>query len=290
MRPSSMRSRTSVISIAQPTGAQALVVGPHDPELRAALQALADHRAIALLEDVQRDELVGERDDAEREEREVAHDAVGHPASSLWVPSARPGCIPAMEELDAYERRFRRAGLPLLIEGWSAREDALPRAFPLLAFVFLGELLGALNLTWSPLANVGGAGGRARRSCSAPWRSPTGSAGGALTALPRDLGALGAPLFVRRCRRCCRCSSAARRRARWSQPAPTSCSWRWPPSASASALLADPHLGAAARRRAAREVAAAARARRPAAAALRRRPLPDDGDVADLRRDRRRRR
>ena len=60
-----------------------------------------------------------------------------------------------MEELDDYERRFRRAGLPLLIEGWSAREDALPRAFPLLAIVFVGELLGALNLSWSPLANLG---------------------------------------------------------------------------------------------------------------------------------------
>ena len=67
----------------------ALVAGPHDPELRAALEALADHRAIALLEDVQRDELVRERDDGEREEREVGHDAIGHPPLSLCVPSAR---------------------------------------------------------------------------------------------------------------------------------------------------------------------------------------------------------
>jgi hypothetical protein len=59
---------------------------PHDPELSAALEALADHRAIALLEDVQRDELVGERDDGEREEREVGHDAIGHPK----VESMRP--------------------------------------------------------------------------------------------------------------------------------------------------------------------------------------------------------
>jgi hypothetical protein len=46
----------------------------------AQLQALGDHRAIARLEDVQRDHLVGERDGAQREEREVAHDSVGHPA------------------------------------------------------------------------------------------------------------------------------------------------------------------------------------------------------------------
>jgi hypothetical protein len=81
-----------------------------------------------------------------------------------------------MQELDAYERRFRRAGLPLLIEGWSAREDALPRAFPLLAFVFLGEMLGALNLTWSPLANVGAlAAGLGLCWAPSPW--PTACAG-----------------------------------------------------------------------------------------------------------------
>jgi hypothetical protein len=61
--------------------AHALLARPDDAELRAALQALADHRAVALLEDVQRHHLVRERDDAQREEREVAHDAVGHPVS-----------------------------------------------------------------------------------------------------------------------------------------------------------------------------------------------------------------
>jgi hypothetical protein len=52
------------------------------------------------------------------------------------------------------ERGFRRAGLPLFIEGYSASTDVFNRAVPLLALVFLGELLGALNLDWSPLANV----------------------------------------------------------------------------------------------------------------------------------------
>jgi hypothetical protein len=54
-----------------------------------------------------------------------------------------------------YERRFRRAGLPLFIAGYSASADVFTRAVPLLTLVFAGELLGALNLNWSPLANVG---------------------------------------------------------------------------------------------------------------------------------------
>src|SRR5919201_4641155 len=58
---------------------------------------------------------------------------------------------PVMDDLEAYEERFRRAGLPLLIEGWSAREDALPRAFPLLAIVLCGELLGALIVAFGLL-------------------------------------------------------------------------------------------------------------------------------------------
>ena len=100
-----------------------------------------------------------------------------------------------MDDLEAYELRFRRAGLPLLIEGWSAREDALPRAFPLLAVVLCCELLGALNLTWSPWANVGalaaavvlllGAVALANRLSGRP-----------VTALPRDLGPIELGLFV----------------------------------------------------------------------------------------------
>jgi hypothetical protein len=57
-------------------------------------------------------------------------------------------------ELIEYERRFRRAGLPLLIEGHSARQDALNRAVPFLALVFVAELLNAINLEWSTAANV----------------------------------------------------------------------------------------------------------------------------------------
>jgi hypothetical protein len=64
-----------------------------------------------------------------------------------------------MDELVAYERGFRRAGLPLLIEGYSAREDVFTRAVPLLTLVFLAESLGAIDLRWSVGANVGAMAG-----------------------------------------------------------------------------------------------------------------------------------
>jgi hypothetical protein len=56
--------------------------------------------------------------------------------------------------LREYERGFRRAGLPLFIADRSAATDIFNRAVPLIGFVFLIEVLGALNLEWSPLANV----------------------------------------------------------------------------------------------------------------------------------------
>ena len=53
-----------------------------------------------------------------------------------------------------YERRFRRAGLPLFVEGFSASTDVFNRAAPLLGLVFLGELLGAGKLDWSWWQNL----------------------------------------------------------------------------------------------------------------------------------------
>ncbi len=53
-----------------------------------------------------------------------------------------------MDELAAYERRLRRAGLPLLIEDYSAYEDIFTRAVPLLSLVVTGELLGAVDKDW----------------------------------------------------------------------------------------------------------------------------------------------
>jgi hypothetical protein len=57
-------------------------------------------------------------------------------------------------ELEAYERRFRHAGLPLFIEGWAASRDVFTRAVPLFALVGVGEVLGALDRDWSVWANL----------------------------------------------------------------------------------------------------------------------------------------
>jgi hypothetical protein len=58
-------------------------------------------------------------------------------------------------EIADYERRFRRAGLPNLIEGYSATEDVFTRALPFLGLVFVVEMLGAVNLDWqSVVLNV----------------------------------------------------------------------------------------------------------------------------------------
>ena len=57
-------------------------------------------------------------------------------------------CLAAMDELAGYERRLRRAGLPLLIEDYSAWEDVFTRAVPLLSLVVTGQLLGAVDKDW----------------------------------------------------------------------------------------------------------------------------------------------
>ena len=62
-----------------------------------------------------------------------------------------------MDPLAEYELRFRRAGLPLLIEDYSATEDIFNRAAPLLALVFIGEMLGAIDLDWTLVENLGAA-------------------------------------------------------------------------------------------------------------------------------------
>jgi hypothetical protein len=60
----------------------------------------------------------------------------------------------SVTEIAAYEQRFRRAGLPLLIEDYSATESIFTRALPFLTLAFMVSVLGALNLEWSLPANV----------------------------------------------------------------------------------------------------------------------------------------
>jgi hypothetical protein len=57
-------------------------------------------------------------------------------------------------DLAAYERRFRRAGLPMLVEDRTAREDVWTRASPVLALVLLAEVVLAGNLDWPLWANA----------------------------------------------------------------------------------------------------------------------------------------
>lgn len=59
--------------------------------------------------------------------------------------------------LEGYEARFRAAGLPLFDESFSAATDVYNRAVPLMALVFVGEMLGAIQLEWSLLGNVAAA-------------------------------------------------------------------------------------------------------------------------------------
>jgi hypothetical protein len=62
-----------------------------------------------------------------------------------------------VDELAAYERRFRKAGLPLFIEDYTAAGDVFNRAIPVLGLVFVAELLGAIDLDWPLAANVAAA-------------------------------------------------------------------------------------------------------------------------------------
>ena len=55
----------------QPTSLRPSSDEPDDPELALLLEALSDHQLVALLEDVERDELAGQQHEPQREEREA---------------------------------------------------------------------------------------------------------------------------------------------------------------------------------------------------------------------------
>jgi hypothetical protein len=97
--------------------------------------------------------------------------------------------------IDACRERFRESGLPLLDEDFSASTNVFNRAAPLLALVFLGEMLGAIKLEWGLLANLGAAlAGLAILLAVAAvlnrWR------GRPLTAMPRTVGRAELAAFV----------------------------------------------------------------------------------------------
>lgn len=79
--------------------------------------------------------------------------------------AARP-CFdtPVADDLDLrireHERALRRAGLPNLIEDYSAAEDVFTRALPVFALVYVAEIANALNFEYSTARNVlAGVGG-----------------------------------------------------------------------------------------------------------------------------------
>jgi hypothetical protein len=98
-------------------------------------------------------------------------------------------------QVEDYERRFRRAGLPMLVEDWSAREDVWTRATPVLALVLIIEVLLAANHNWPVWANalvlVGAAGAlvAAVAIVNRVRRRPA-------LALPEDVGAVELGGFV----------------------------------------------------------------------------------------------
>ena len=59
-----------------------------------------------------------------------------------------------MTDLATYERGFHRAGLPSFIAKRTAREDIWTRAVPVLALVFGGEVLGAVDLELALWVNI----------------------------------------------------------------------------------------------------------------------------------------
>ena len=75
----------------------------------------------------------------------------------MWAGGFDSGVDDPLERdrrIHELERRFRSAGLPLLTENYSATEDVFTRAIPLLAVVFVFEILGAINLDWPAALNV----------------------------------------------------------------------------------------------------------------------------------------
>lgn len=95
----------------------------------------------------------------------------------------------------AQEAAFRRAGLPLFIDDYSATRDVWTRAVPILSLVFFVELLGAIDLKFSLLENVATlAGGLAILVGS--FAVVNRARGRAAFARPNDIGTVELAAFV----------------------------------------------------------------------------------------------
>jgi MFS family permease len=99
------------------------------------------------------------------------------------------------QRLADYERSFRRAGLPLLSEDFSARSDVFNRAFPLLVLVLLAELVAALDVDWSWLANTAAVLGALAVTLAAV-ALVNRMRGRRALAIPEDVGPVELALFV----------------------------------------------------------------------------------------------
>jgi len=97
--------------------------------------------------------------------------------------------------IDACCRRFRESGLPLLDDDFSASTNVFNRAAPLLALVFLGEMLGAVQLEWSLLGNVAALAGALAILIGA-WMVVNHLRDRPLTAMPEDVGRIELAAFV----------------------------------------------------------------------------------------------
>ena len=97
--------------------------------------------------------------------------------------------------IDACRTRFKEAGLPLLDEEFSASTNVFNRAAPLLALVFLGEMLGAIKLEWSVWANIAAALGGLAILLGA-WMLLNRVRRRPLLAMPEDVGRIELAAFV----------------------------------------------------------------------------------------------
>jgi hypothetical protein len=98
-------------------------------------------------------------------------------------------------DVDTYEQRFRRAGLPMLVEDRKAREDVWTRAAPVLAVVLIVEGVFAVNLDWPLWANALVLAGAAV-ALTAAVAVVNRVRGRPALALPEDVGAVELAAFV----------------------------------------------------------------------------------------------